>query len=57
VNFALFRAHAERMELCLVAGHGKTEIGRIKLPEYTNEVWHGYVPGLKPGVTGMQKLN
>lgn len=57
MNFALFRAHAERMELCLVASHGKTEIGRIKLPEYTNEVWHGYAPGLKPGVTGMQKLN
>ncbi|MGS3629229.1 hypothetical protein ACLFKX_07935 [Enterobacter hormaechei] len=28
---------------------GKTEITRLELPEYTHEVWHGYVPDLKPG--------
>ncbi|NTZ63227.1 glycogen debranching protein GlgX [Agrobacterium tumefaciens] len=49
VNFALFSAHAERVELCLFTDDGKTEIERIELPEYTNEVWHGYVPDLKPG--------
>lgn len=27
----------------------KTEIARLELPEYTHEVWHGYVPDLKPG--------
>ncbi|WP_312209924.1 glycogen debranching protein GlgX [Pseudescherichia sp.] len=49
VNFALFSAHAERVELCLYDPSGKNEIARLELPENTHEVWHGYVPGLKPG--------
>ncbi|MFN7008864.1 MAG: glycogen debranching protein GlgX [Allorhizobium sp.] len=49
-NFALFTAHAERVELCLYDDSGKTEIARLELPEYTNEVWHGYLPGVKPGM-------
>ncbi|HBC81519.1 MAG TPA: glycogen debranching enzyme GlgX [Escherichia sp.] len=49
VNFALFSAHAERVELCLYDPSGKHEIGRMDLPENTHEVWHGYVPGLQPG--------
>ncbi|HCF8066027.1 TPA: glycogen debranching protein GlgX [Klebsiella michiganensis] len=49
VNFALFSAHAERVELCLFDPCGKTEIARLELPEYTHEIWHGYVPGLQPG--------
>ncbi|NKN35013.1 glycogen debranching protein GlgX [Agrobacterium sp. a22-2] len=48
-NFALFSAHAERVDLCLYDPTGMTEIARLDLPEYTNEIWHGYVPGLKPG--------
>ncbi|RYG27367.1 glycogen debranching enzyme GlgX, partial [bacterium] len=28
---------------------GAVEVARIELPEYTNEIWHGYIPGLKPG--------
>ncbi|EPP6253013.1 glycogen debranching protein GlgX, partial [Cronobacter sakazakii] len=49
VNFAIFSAHAERVELCLYDPSGKNEIARLTLPEYTHEVWHGYVPGLQPG--------
>ncbi|MBW9064303.1 glycogen debranching protein GlgX [Rhizobium herbae] len=49
VNFALFSAHAERVELCLFDETGANETARLELPQYTNEVWHGYVPGLKPG--------
>ncbi len=49
VNFALFSAHAERVELCLFSADGRTEVGRLVLPEFTNEIWHGYVPGLKAG--------
>lgn len=49
VNFAIFSAHAERVELCLFDESGNTEIERITLPEFTNEIWHGYIPGLKPG--------
>lgn len=48
-NFALFSAHAERVELCLFDDSGSVEIARLELPEYTNEVWHGYVPGVRPG--------
>ncbi len=49
VNFALFSAHAEAVDLCLFAPDGVTETARLRLPAYTDEVWHGYVPGLKPG--------
>ena len=44
VNFALFSAHATRVELCLFDREGRREIERIVLPEYTDEVWHGYLP-------------
>jgi glycogen operon protein len=37
------------VELCLFDPSGKTEIARLELPEYTHEIWHGYVPDLKPG--------
>jgi len=49
VNFALFSAHAERVEVCLFDADGRHERARIALPECTDEVWHGYVPGLAPG--------
>ncbi|TVQ34724.1 MAG: glycogen debranching enzyme GlgX [Geminicoccaceae bacterium] len=49
VNFALFSAHAERVELCLFEPTGQREIERITLPEYTDEVFHGYLPDIGPG--------
>jgi len=49
VNFALFSAHATKVELCLFDETGQQEIERIELPEYTDEVWHVFVPNLKPG--------
>ncbi|KPC54436.1 glycogen debranching protein GlgX [Amantichitinum ursilacus] len=49
VNFALFSAHATKVELCLFDDSGQTELERIELPEYTDEVWHGYIPDLAPG--------
>jgi len=49
VNFALFSAHAERVELCLFDAAGVREIDRARLPEYTDEVWHGYLPDARPG--------
>ncbi len=48
VNFALFSAHATRVELCLFDATGRTELERITLPEYTDEVWHGYLPDARP---------
>ncbi|WP_028749082.1 glycogen debranching protein GlgX [Rhizobium mesoamericanum] len=50
INFALFSGNAERVELCLFSEDGSHEIERITLPEYTNEIWHGYIPGLKAGI-------
>jgi glycogen operon protein len=49
VNFALFSAHAEKVELCLFDSSGQREIERLMLPENTDQVWHGYIPGLWPG--------
>jgi isoamylase len=49
VNFALFSANATKVELCLFDDQGKDEVARIELPEFTDEVWHGYVPGVGPG--------
>jgi isoamylase len=49
VNFSLFSAHATKVELCLFDAGGEREAQRIELPEYTDEVWHGYVPELRPG--------
>ena len=51
VNFALFSAHASKVELCLFDLDGKTELERIELPEYTDEVFHGYLPDARPGTT------
>ena len=51
VNFALFSAHATKVELCLFDLDGATELERIELPEYTDEVWHGYLPAARPGTT------
>jgi len=48
VNFALFSENAEKVELCLFDRKGKQELERITLPEYTNQIWHGYIVGLPP---------
>jgi len=51
VNFALFSVNATKVELCLFDSTGKTELERIELPEYTDEIWHGYLPDARPGTT------
>jgi len=48
-NFALFSANATKVELCLFDADGKSEVERIALPEYTNQIWHGYLPDVTPG--------
>jgi glycogen operon protein len=51
VNFAVFSEHATAMEVCLYnPSDPSRELGRFRLPERTRHVWHGYVPGLRPGV-------
>jgi isoamylase len=48
VNFALFSAHATKVEACIFDSSGK-ELEKIELPEYRDETWHGYVPDIGPG--------
>ena len=50
VNFALFSEHTTGVELCLFEGSDTaTPRQQITLRERTDLVWHGYVPGLRPG--------
>ncbi|MGL1956098.1 MAG: glycogen debranching protein GlgX [Colwellia sp.] len=49
VNFAIFSANAEKVVLCIFDASGKNEIQRISLPEYTDEVWHGFIEDLPVG--------
>ncbi|WP_254605249.1 glycogen debranching protein GlgX, partial [Sphingomonas bacterium] len=50
VNFAVYSAHATKMELCVFDPAGKRETRRYPLPEWTDEVWHGYLPDAGPGL-------
>ncbi|HUG91313.1 MAG TPA: glycogen debranching protein GlgX [Planctomycetaceae bacterium] len=50
VNFAIFSQHAEWIELCLFdSPEAARETYRIALPQYTDFVWHGYLPDVRPG--------
>ncbi len=48
VNFALFSAHATRVELCLYDAATGREIERFEL-KLSDQVWHTYLPGCAPG--------
>jgi isoamylase len=48
VNFALFSENATQVDLCLFDEGGKQETGRVTMTEYTDHVWHAYLPGIKP---------
>ncbi|WP_136419119.1 glycogen debranching protein GlgX [Herbaspirillum sp. ST 5-3] len=50
VNFAVFSASAEKIELCVFDAAGRKELARLPLPECTDEVWHGYLPEANPGL-------
>jgi len=49
INFALFSANAHKVELCLFNETGEKEIARHTLPEFTDDIWHGHIKGLKAG--------
>ena len=48
VNFALFSAHAEKVELCLFNASGSEEEERYQITTNDNNIWHIYLEGLKP---------
>jgi isoamylase len=47
-NFAVFSANATKVEVCIFDKNGDRELDRIELPEYTDQVWHGYIPDVRP---------
>ncbi|MES2268402.1 MAG: glycogen debranching protein GlgX [Bacteroidota bacterium] len=51
VNFALYSDNATDVELCLFdsAADEKEPEERIKITERTHQIWHCYLPGIKPG--------
>ena len=50
VNFAVFSANADAIDLCVFEPDGRRQIACLSLPEWTDEVWHGYLPGARPGL-------
>ncbi len=50
VNFSLFSANAEKVELCLFDETGKRELQRIAFRERTDDSWHAYLPEARPGL-------
>ena len=48
VNFTLFSAHAERVELCVFDANGQEH--RYGLPGHSGDIWHGYLPDARPGL-------
>ena len=47
-NFALWSAHATRVELCLFDPTDGTET-RLDLPSMEGGIWYGHLPGIRPG--------
>jgi isoamylase len=50
VNFAIFSESAEKVELCLFDRLGRRETHRIAIREHTDQVWHCYLPEVRPGL-------
>ena len=48
-NFAVFSDNGDQVWLCLFSDDGTLETQRIALPERTGGIWHGYLPGVRPG--------
>jgi glycogen operon protein len=50
VNFTLYAEHATGVELCLFSSpDAKTETEKIPLEEKSHQIWHAYLPGIRPG--------
>ena len=49
VNFALFSANAQKVELCLFDKDGKEEEIRYSIEKNDNNIWQIYLPEIQPG--------
>ena len=47
VNFTLYSANAQRVDLCFLDGE---TLHTLPLPRCTDQVWHGYLRGAAPGL-------
>lgn len=50
VNFAVFSAHAWRVEVCLYDDAGQRELARYPLHGPVDGIWCGFLPGAKAGL-------
>jgi glycogen operon protein len=48
-NFAVYAGSATQVDLCLFDASGRHELRCVALPECTDGVWHGYLPGVSAG--------
>ena len=49
-NFAVFSEHATAVDLCLFeAADDGNESARVRLRERTDQIWHAYLPDVRPG--------
>src|SRR5688572_19756088 len=60
VNFSMFSDNATGVELCLFDVHvhdSNTEVARIPMAERTHQIWHAYLPGVRPGCRYGYRVN
>ncbi len=50
VNFAVFSASAQALELCIFDATGVHELQRINFPAHTGDVWHLHLDGASAGL-------
>ncbi len=50
VNFSMFSANAEKVELCVFDSTGRREVQRVEVHERTDDAWHCYLPEGRPGL-------
>ena len=50
INFSVFSAHAEAIEVCLFDPDGSRELQRLTLPAHCGDIWHGRLPGAGAGL-------
>ncbi len=49
-NFAVYSRHASKVELCLFdPDRPERQLDRVELKSRTGQVWHAYLPGVRPG--------
>jgi isoamylase len=54
-KFRIVFRTCSKVELCLFDDGGQREIERVELPEFTDEVWHGFLPDARSGPTGWRR--